>query len=108
MTIGDWQWAPKGTIENPTIILDEVRDSIKVDGREDGYLYKEGEIANRITIKEENEDDITTDSSGELDEYIDYDSQSNFDEDADGDEDEDDENMEWYYRDSVIGDTFIL
>ena len=94
MTIGDWQRAPKGTIENPTIILDEVGDSIEVDGREDGYLYKEGETADRITIKEENEDDITTDSNVESDEYMDYNSQSDFDKDADGDEDKDDENME--------------
>jgi hypothetical protein len=74
MTIGDWQRAPEGTEENPAIIPDEVGDSIEVDGREDGYLYKEGETANGITIKEENEDDITIDSSDESDEYMDYDS----------------------------------
>ena len=89
MTIGDWQRAPKGTAENPAIVLDEtdISDSIEVD---DSYLYKDKDIA----IKEENEDDITTDSSDDSDECMDYDSQSDFDEDADGDEDEEDENIE--------------
>jgi hypothetical protein len=68
---------------------DDVGDSIKVDN---GYLYKAGEASGNA-IKQE-EDDITTDSSDELSEYTDYDSQSDFDEDADGDEDEGDENME--------------
>jgi hypothetical protein len=53
-------------------------------------LYKDRDVA----IKEENENDITTDSSDDLDEYMDYDSQSDFNEDANGDKDEEDENME--------------
>jgi hypothetical protein len=53
-------------------------------------LYKDGDVA----IKEENENDITTDSSDNSDEYMDYDSQSDFDEDANGDKDKEDKNME--------------
>jgi hypothetical protein len=92
MTIGDWQRALEGTAENPAMVPDEadIGDSIEVDCRDGGYLYKDGDTA----IKEEDENDITTDLSDESDEYIDYDSQSDFDEDADGDEDEEDENME--------------
>jgi hypothetical protein len=61
MTISDWQRAPEGTVENSTVILNNNSgDSIDVDSKE--YLYKG------------KDDDVTTDSSDELDEYIDYDS----------------------------------
>jgi hypothetical protein len=90
MTIGDWQRAPEGTGGNPAIINDDVGDSIEVD---DGYLYKVGED-NSTTIKQEKENNMTTDSSDDKEDYIDFDSQSDFNEDTDGDEDEGDENMD--------------
>lgn len=68
----------------------DIGDSIEVDCRDGGYLYKDGDTA----IKEEDESDITTDLSNKSDEYMDYDSQSDFNEDADGHKDEEDENME--------------
>ena len=37
---------------------------------------------------------MTTDSSDDKEDYIDFDSQSDFNEDTDGDEDEGDENMD--------------
>jgi len=54
------------------MVLDEtdISVSIEVDRRDDSYLYKDRDTA----IKEEDKDDITTDVSAELDEYIDYDS----------------------------------
>jgi hypothetical protein len=90
MTIADWQRAPEGTGENPAIIDDDVGDSIEVD---DGYLYKAGED-NSTMIKQEKENNMTTDSSDDKEDYIDFDSQSDFNEDTDGDEDEGDENMD--------------
>jgi hypothetical protein len=38
ITVGDWQQAPKGTTDNPTVILDDIGDSIEVDV-EDELLY---------------------------------------------------------------------
>jgi hypothetical protein len=90
MTIGDWQRAPKGTAENPAIIVDDVGDSIKVDNR---YLYKARED-NSIVIKQEKEDNTTTDSGNDKDEYMDFDSQSNLNKDANSSEDEGDENID--------------
>ena len=46
-----------------------------------------------ITIKEEDEKEVTTDSGVESEERFDPDSQSDFNDDIDGDEDSDDENM---------------
>jgi len=54
-------------------------------------------VAEGITIKEENEEDVTTDSGDESEDRFDIDSQSDFDDDIDGDEDEGDENM-WFIR----------
>jgi hypothetical protein len=45
------------------------------------------------TIKEEREEDVTTDSDVDSEDRFDPDSDSNFDEDIDGDEDMEDENM---------------
>jgi hypothetical protein len=50
-------------------------------------------VAEGIAIKEEKEEDITTDLGDESEARFDYDSQSDFDDDVDGDEDEGDENM---------------
>jgi hypothetical protein len=46
-----------------------------------------------ITIKEEREEDVITDSGVESEERFDLDSEFDFDDDIDGDEDMDDENM---------------
>jgi hypothetical protein len=63
--------ASKGAADNPAVVLDEtdICDFIKVDCRDNGYLYKD-----RDTAIKEDRNDITTDLSNELDEYIDYDS----------------------------------
>jgi len=55
MTIGDWQRVPEGTAENPAIVPDniDISDSIEVDCRDNGYLYKDVETA----IKEEDVED---------------------------------------------------
>jgi hypothetical protein len=73
ITVGDWQQAPKGTADNPIVILDDVGDSIEVDV-EDGLLYTTQEVAEGITIKEEKEEDITIDSGDESEAQFDYDS----------------------------------
>jgi hypothetical protein len=46
-----------------------------------------------VTVKEEREEDVITDSGVESEERFDLDSESDFDDDIDGDEDMDDENM---------------
>jgi hypothetical protein len=53
-------------------------------------LYTEKEIEEGITVKEEDLDDVTTDTEDELD---DYDSESSFDEELDGDEQDGDCDM---------------
>jgi hypothetical protein len=95
ITVGDWQRAPEGTIENPTLINDDddVEGTIEVDNNEEGLLYTTREVEQGVTIKEEREEDATTDSGVESEERFDLDSESDFDDDMDGDEDVDDENM---------------
>ena len=39
LTIGDWQQAPNGTEENPTIINDDIEGTIKMDDNKEGFLY---------------------------------------------------------------------
>jgi hypothetical protein len=90
--VGDW--ALKASAEDPIVIPDDIGDTIEVDKTDDGYLYTAQEVEAGITVKEENEDDITTDSGDESDARFDYDSESSFDDDVDGDEDEQDEDME--------------
>jgi hypothetical protein len=60
MTVGDWQRAPGGTAENPALVNDDddIEDTIKVDNNEEGLLY----TARGVTIKEEREEDVITDS----------------------------------------------
>jgi hypothetical protein len=91
ITIGNWQQAPEGIVENLAII----DDTIEVD-EEEGLLYTAQEIEQGVAIKAENEADITTDSGDESNVRFDYDSksESNFDDDVDGDEDVEDEDME--------------
>ena len=70
-------------------------DTIEVDDNERGLLYTVKEVAEGITIKEEDENDVTTDSGVLLDERFDPDEEgeSDFNDTIDGDEDIADENM---------------
>ncbi len=92
ITIGDWQRAPKGTVENSAIIDDE-DTIIEVDDNEEGLLYTAREVEEGITIKVKSKEDMTTDSGVDLDDQFDPDSESDFDDDIDSDEDIADENM---------------
>jgi len=89
LTVGDWQKAPEGTAENPAVIDEDGESTIEVDSNEDGLLYTAKEVAEGITIKQEDENDVTTDSGVESDEE----EESDFDDAIDGDEDMEDENM---------------
>jgi hypothetical protein len=93
ITVGDWARAPKASTENPIVIPYDIGDTIEVDNKDDEYLYTVQEVEAGITVKEENEDDITTDSGDESDARFDYDLESSFDDDIDGDKDEQDEDM---------------
>ena len=66
---------------------------IEVEDNDDGLLYTAQEVAEGITIKEEDENNVTTDSGVSSNERFDTDSESDFDDDINGDEDIDDENM---------------
>jgi hypothetical protein len=70
-------------------------DTIEVDDNERGLLYTAKEVAEGVTIKEEDENDVTTDSGVSLDERFDLDKEgeSDFDDAIDGDEDMADENI---------------
>ncbi len=89
----DWQKALEGTTKNPTIIDDDGRDIIEVDDNDQGLLYTVQEVEEGITIKEEDKNEVITDSGVDLDERFDPDSKSDFNDDVDGDENVDDENM---------------
>jgi len=68
-------------------------DTIEVDDNDNGLLYTTQEVVKGITIKEEDENDVTTDSGVSSNERFDTDSESDFDDDINGDEDINDENM---------------
>jgi hypothetical protein len=95
ITIGDWERAPSGTEENPAMIDDNVLDTIEVDDNERGLLYTAQEVAEGITIKEEDENNVTTDSGVDSVDRFDpnEDDESDFNDAIDGDEDMEDENM---------------
>ena len=95
LNYGDWRQTPDGTAENPAIIDDNIVDTIEVDNNERGLLYTAKEVAEGITINEEDENDVTTDSGVSSDERFDPDEEgeSDFDDAIDGDEDMADENM---------------
>ena len=59
----------------------------------DSLLYTAQEVTRGIIIKEEDENNMTTDSSVSFNERFDPDSESDFDDDIDGDEDINDENI---------------
>ena len=93
--VGDWEKAPDRTEENPTVIDDNVLDTIEVDDNERGLLYTAREVVEGITIKEEDKNDVTTDLGVESVDRFDpnKDDESDFDDVIDGDEDRADENM---------------
>jgi hypothetical protein len=93
LDFGNWQRALKGTIENPTIIDDDSGGTIEVDNNDQGLLYTVQEVEEGITIKEEDESEVTCDSGVDLAERFDPDSESDFNDNLDGDENVDDENM---------------
>ena len=85
-----------GTDSAPIIIDDnDVGDTIEVDDDDNSLLYTAREVAEGITVKIEDENNITTDSRVSSDERFDPDSQSesDFDDDIDSDEDQNDENI---------------
>jgi hypothetical protein len=98
LTVGDWQRAPEGTAENPALVNDDddIESTIEVDNNEEGLLYTAREVEEGVTIKEEREVDVITDSGAESEERFDLDSESVFDDDLDGDEDMEDENIYYY------------
>jgi len=98
LIFGDWQREPEvlGTDSAPIIIDDnDVGDTIEVDDDDNSLLYTAREVAEGITVKIEDENNITTDSRVSSDERFDPDSQSesDFDDDIDSDEDQNDENI---------------
>ena len=95
LTYGDWQKALEGTAENPAIVNDDYESTIEVNDNERGLLYTAKEVAEGIRIKEEDENDMTTDSGVESEERFDPDveGESEFDDAIDGDEDVEDENF---------------
>jgi hypothetical protein len=95
LTVGDWQKAPKGTVENPAVINKDRESIIKVDSNEDGLLYTAKEVAEGIIIKQEDENNVTADLGVELDKRFDpnEEDKSDFDDDINGDKDIQDENI---------------
>jgi hypothetical protein len=94
LTIRDWQKAPKGTIENPAIINEDREDIIKVDNNTIGLLYTAQEVAEGIKIKEEDKNNVTTNSGINSEQDFDLDKEeSDFNDIINGDEDIEDENL---------------
>jgi len=95
ITVGDGEKAPEGIEENPAVIDDDVLDTIEVDDNERDLLYTMREVAEGITIKEEDENDVTTDLGVDSVDSFDpnKDDESDFDDDIDRDEDIEDGNM---------------
>jgi hypothetical protein len=95
LTVRVWQKAPEGTTENLAAIDKDRESTIEVDSNENGSLYTVKEVAEGITIKQEDENDIITDSGVESDKRFDVDEEDecDFDDDIDRGEDMQDENM---------------
>jgi hypothetical protein len=68
-------------------------DIIEVEDNDNGLLYTAQEVAEGITIKEEDKNNMTTDLGVSSNERFDTDSESDFDDDINGDEDINDENI---------------
>jgi hypothetical protein len=93
LTVGDWQRALEGSEAALILVDDNTMDTIEVDDNDNGLLYTTQEVVKGITIKEEDENDVTTDSGVSFNERFDTDSESDFDDDINGDEDINDENI---------------
>jgi hypothetical protein len=74
LTIRDWQQAPKGTKDAPILINDNIRDIIEVEDDDNSLLYTAQEVTKGITIKVEDENNITTNSGVSSDEAFNPDS----------------------------------
>ena len=103
LTVGDQQKALESTTENLAVIDKDGESIIEVDSNEDSLFYTAKEVVEGIAIKQEDENDVTTNSGVKLDERfnLDAEDESDFDDDIDGDKDMQDENMQlvffWYF-----------
>ena len=79
LTIRDQQIAPEGTIENLAIINNDSEFTIEVDNNKRGLLYIAQEVANSIQIKEEDKNDIITNSGVKLDKRFNLNKEGEFD-----------------------------
>jgi len=93
LTISDWQQAPEGSATAPILVDDNTMDIIEVEDNNDGLLYTAQEVTKGITIKEEDKNNMTTDSGVSSNERFNTDSESDFDNNINGDKDINDENM---------------
>ena len=75
ITVGDWQRALEGTAENSALVGDDddIEGTMEVDNNEEGLLYTAREVEEGVTIKEEREEDVITDSGFESEERFDLD-----------------------------------
>jgi hypothetical protein len=93
LTVGDWQRALKGSKAALILVDDNTIDIIEVDDNDNGLLYTAQEVAKGITIKEEDENNVTTDLGVSFNERFNTDLESDFDDNINGDKDINDENM---------------
>jgi hypothetical protein len=75
------------------MVDNDSKDTIEVDDNKEGLLYTAREVEEGITIKEEDENEMTTNLEVELEDRFDPNLESNFDDAIDSDKDIDDENM---------------
>ena len=110
LTYRDQYQAPNRTAENPAIVDDNIIDTIEVDDNERGLLYTTKEVAEGIIIKEEDENDITTDSGISSDKRFDLDKEgeSDFDEAIDSDKDIADENIQLDFIDFDVSSLIYI
>jgi hypothetical protein len=93
LTVGDWQRALEGSEAALILVDDNTMDIIEVDDNDNGLLYTAQEVAKGITIKEEDENNVTTDLGVSFNERFNTDLESDFDDNINGDKDINDENM---------------
>jgi len=79
LTIRDWRIALKSTAENLAIVNNNSEFTIEVDDNKRGLLYIAQEVADGIQIKEEDENDVTTNSGVKLKERVNLDKEGEFD-----------------------------
>jgi hypothetical protein len=93
LTVSDWQRALKESKAALILVDDNTMDTIEVDDNDNSLLYTAQKVVKGITIKEEDENDMTTDSGVSFNERFNTDSESDFDDDINSDEDINDENI---------------